>query len=140
MFLLKIVYHSFSIQRVRMMLINFAWNKSQYGFSLIRNFPYKDRILDSVLEENSGQRKPMFWHILRSVNPKISILLLWTSFTILSFISVSCSTDHSFSTYITSFKKTQTFLTSWYAHVRLINVCFLENFACVLTEYTVRFL
>ena len=128
MVLLKIVCHSFSIQRVRMMLINFAWNKSQYGFSLIRNFPYKDRILDSVLKENSGQRKPMFWHIL------------WTSFRILSFISVSCSTDHSFSTYITSFMKTQTFLTPWYAHVRLINVCFLENFACVLIEYTVRFL
>ena len=62
------------------MLINFAWNKSQYGFSLIRNFPYKDRILDSVLEENSGQRKPMFWHILRSVNPKISNIAIMNEF------------------------------------------------------------
>ena len=36
-------------------------------FSLPRIFSYKDRIKDSVLMwENAGQRKPEFWHILRS--------------------------------------------------------------------------
>ena len=38
---------------------------SEYGFSLIPVFPYKDRIKDDVLKkENRGQRKPVFWHIL----------------------------------------------------------------------------
>ena len=41
----------------------------EYGFSLTRIFPYKERFVDSVLvPENTGQRKPVFWHILRSVN------------------------------------------------------------------------
>ena len=36
-------------------------------FSLTRVFPYKDGIVDFVLMgENTGQRKPVFWHILRS--------------------------------------------------------------------------
>ena len=40
---------------------------SEYGFSLARIFPYKGRIADSVLiRENKGQRKPVFWYILRS--------------------------------------------------------------------------
>ena len=39
----------------------------QYGFYLIRIFPYKDRIVDLVLIwEKTGHRKPVFWHILRS--------------------------------------------------------------------------
>ena len=39
----------------------------EYGFSLTRIFPYKGRIFDSaVTQENTGQRKTMFWHILRS--------------------------------------------------------------------------
>ena len=33
-----------------------------YGFSLTRIFPNNDRI-----RENTGQRKPIFWHILRRV-------------------------------------------------------------------------
>ena len=37
-----------------------------YGFSQTRIFPYKDRIVDSVvIRENTGQRKPRFWHMLR---------------------------------------------------------------------------
>ena len=39
----------------------------EYGFSMTRILPYKDRIVGSVLiQENTGQRKPVFWHILRS--------------------------------------------------------------------------
>ena len=39
---------------------------AEFGFSLTRIFPYKDRILDSVfLREYTGQRKPVFWYILR---------------------------------------------------------------------------
>ena len=39
----------------------------EYGFSLTRIFPYKGRIFDSaVIQENTGQRKTRFWHILRS--------------------------------------------------------------------------
>ena len=37
----------------------------EYGFSLAPFFSYKDKIVDS--EENTGQRKPIFWHILCSV-------------------------------------------------------------------------
>ena len=41
---------------------------SEYGFSLTRIFPYKDRIEDFVLiRENAGQKKLVFWYILRSV-------------------------------------------------------------------------
>ena len=40
----------------------------EYGFCLNRIFPYKDRIVNSVLiKENTGQRKPVFWHISLSV-------------------------------------------------------------------------
>ena len=39
-----------------------------YWFSLTRIFPYKDRIVDSVLIwEYTVQWKPVCWHILRSV-------------------------------------------------------------------------
>ena len=39
----------------------------EHGFSLTRIFPYKDRIKDSVLiREYTGQRKPIFWDILRN--------------------------------------------------------------------------
>ena len=38
-------------------------NMSEYGYSLTRIFPYKDRIV----RQKKGQRKPVFWHILRSV-------------------------------------------------------------------------
>ena len=46
-----------------------------YGFSLAPFFSYKDKIVDSedrivdsvLIRENTGQRKPIFWHILCSV-------------------------------------------------------------------------
>ena len=39
----------------------------EYGFSQARILPYNDRIVEAVLQrENTGQRKPVFWHILRS--------------------------------------------------------------------------
>lgn len=39
----------------------------EYWFSRTRIFSNKDKIYDSVLiRENTGQRKPVFWHILRS--------------------------------------------------------------------------
>ena len=38
-------------------------------FSLTRIFPYKDEILDSVfIQENTGQRRNVFSHILHSVS------------------------------------------------------------------------
>ena len=41
-------------------------NMPECGFSLTRAFPYKKRISDFVLiRENTCQRKPMFWYILR---------------------------------------------------------------------------
>ena len=44
----------------------------EYGFSLNRIFPYKDRIYDYVLiREDTGQRKPVFWNFLRSENLKL---------------------------------------------------------------------
>ena len=40
---------------------------SEYGFSLIRIFPHKDEIVDSVLiREHTDQRNAIFWHILCS--------------------------------------------------------------------------
>ena len=40
----------------------------KHEFSLNRIFPYKDRIIDSVLiQENMGQGKPLFSHVLRIV-------------------------------------------------------------------------
>ena len=40
----------------------------EYGFSLKCILPYDDRVYDYVLlRENTGQRKPVFSHILRSV-------------------------------------------------------------------------
>ena len=45
---------------------------AEYGFPLTRIFPNK--IEDSVLiRGNVGQRKPIFWHILRSVNNRQSL-------------------------------------------------------------------
>ena len=39
----------------------------KHGFPLTRLFPYKDRIYDSVfIRKNLGQRKPVFWYILRT--------------------------------------------------------------------------
>ena len=39
----------------------------EYGFSLARILPYKDKIVDLVLiRENMGQWKPVFSHILYS--------------------------------------------------------------------------
>ena len=39
----------------------------EYRFSLTFSFLYKDRIIDSILIwESTGQRKLVFWHILRS--------------------------------------------------------------------------
>ena len=40
----------------------------EYGFSMSRMFPCKDKIVDFVLiQENTGQRKPVFSQILCSV-------------------------------------------------------------------------
>ena len=40
---------------------------SDYGFSLTRNFPYKDGIYDSVLiRENTDNRKPVLWYMFCS--------------------------------------------------------------------------
>ena len=41
----------------------------EYGFSLTRIFPYKDRIY-YALRENTGQRKPVCWYTLRSACSK----------------------------------------------------------------------
>ena len=39
----------------------------EYEFSLIRIFPYKDKIVDPVLiEKKTGQRKTVFWHTFHS--------------------------------------------------------------------------
>ena len=41
----------------------------EYRFFLTRTFPYIEKIVDSVLrQEYTGQRKPLFRHILRSVS------------------------------------------------------------------------
>ena len=43
----------------------------EYGIPLTIVIPYKDRDKDFVImQENTGQRKPVFWHILH--NLKIS--------------------------------------------------------------------
>ena len=43
-------------------------NRQKYGFSLTRIFSSKDRIMDLVfIGENTGQRKLVFLHFLRSV-------------------------------------------------------------------------
>ena len=48
----------------------------EYGFSLTRILPYKDKIYDSVLvRENTGQWKAVFSHILRSENTSGQLLL-----------------------------------------------------------------
>ena len=40
----------------------------EYRFSLTRMFPHNDKIFDFVLiREYEGQRKPVVWHILRSI-------------------------------------------------------------------------
>ena len=56
----------------------------EYGFSLSCIFPYKDRILGSVaIGENTGQGKPVFLYILRSVYHQLSgtFELLFVAFT-----------------------------------------------------------
>ena len=46
---------------------------SKYGFSVARTFPYKDRIIDSVLiRKIIGQRNPVYRDILRSANKILS--------------------------------------------------------------------
>ena len=53
-----------------------AWNMSKYRLSLVRIFPYVDRIISvfsritgkygynsAHIKENMDQRKPVFWHI-----------------------------------------------------------------------------
>ena len=46
-----------------------AKNMLEGGFSLIRIFPYKGRLVYfDFVRENTGQRKLVFWHILRNVN------------------------------------------------------------------------
>ena len=40
----------------------------EYGFSVTRILPYKDKLVDFVLiRENTGHLKPAFSHILRCV-------------------------------------------------------------------------
>ena len=42
---------------------------SEYWFSMIRIFPYEERIVDYVLlRENTGLRKPVFVHVLQSAS------------------------------------------------------------------------
>ena len=52
-----------------MEIINLArTNNFPKQFSLTGFFPYKDKIVDSVfIWKNTGQRKPLFWHILRNL-------------------------------------------------------------------------
>ena len=52
----------------------------EYGFSLARIFPYKERIVDFVfMWESAGQKKPVFWHIL--LHEKCPYLeLFWSVF------------------------------------------------------------
>ena len=46
---------------------------AKYWFSLTRIFPNKKRIVDSALiREYLGQKKPVFWNILRSDSEKCS--------------------------------------------------------------------
>ena len=51
----------------------------EYGFSLTRILPYRDRIIDSVLIwENTGQWKPVFFSILWNVQMLDMLLeVLW---------------------------------------------------------------
>ena len=45
----------------------------EYGLSLTRVLPYKDKILDFLLiRENTGQWKPVFLHILYSESAQIT--------------------------------------------------------------------
>ena len=48
---------------------NIAKNIPQWGFSLSHIFPHKSKIVDSVLSYKGkyGQRKPLYWHILRKI-------------------------------------------------------------------------
>ena len=47
----------------------------EYGFSLTCIFLYKNRIKDPVLSrENTDRRKPLYWHVLRSVIGKYLIV------------------------------------------------------------------
>ena len=42
-------------------------NVSEYGFSLTRTFPHKDRIKDfDLIRENTSETEPVFWRIIRS--------------------------------------------------------------------------
>ena len=50
---------------------NITQNMREYGFSLTRIFPDKDRIAEPVpIRENALKRKQVFLHILRSVNER----------------------------------------------------------------------
>ena len=41
----------------------------EYGYWLTRILSYKDRIYDpALIQENNGQWKPIFWHILCSAS------------------------------------------------------------------------
>ena len=45
---------------------HFGQNMPGCGFSVTRIFLYKDKIVDFILmRENTGQRKPIFWYIIR---------------------------------------------------------------------------
>ena len=49
-----------------------AQNIPDYGFSLSLISLYKDMIVDFVLiQENTGHRKPILWHILRIADHKL---------------------------------------------------------------------
>ena len=63
-----------------------AWNMPEYGFSLTRIFLYKDEILDSVLiQENTRQRKPVFWHVLCIASEYWKLLKSWDKLWIFCF-------------------------------------------------------
>ena len=62
----------------------------EYEFSLTRIFSYKHRIYDSVLiQENPGQKKPVFLHFLRYVGRKFSEQTKGRPFCIWSIVSVA---------------------------------------------------
>ena len=58
----------------------------EYGFSLTRIFLYKNGIADSVLiQENTRQRKPVFWHVLSSAWEYWILLKSWAKLCVFRF-------------------------------------------------------
>ena len=62
------IYVSMYVSKMRLKIRDVSTIHKEYRFSLIPIFPYKGRIFGSVLiRENTGLRKPVFWHILHIV-------------------------------------------------------------------------